>query len=58
MDIGYIQKVLEKAENISDSKYYAASMGSRQELSYMYARTIFEILLEAIKEVEPPKNKK
>lgn len=58
MDIGYIQKVLEKAENISDSKYYSSLTGSRQELTYMCARTIFDILLEAIKEVEPPINKK
>lgn len=58
MDIDYISKVLEKSEKLAHDGYWKADAGSRDEMAYDCAQKMFEVLLTAIKEVEPPKNKK
>lgn len=58
MDIGYISKVLEKSEQLAHDGYWAANAGSSEEIAYESAQKVFEVLLAAIQEVEPPKNKK
>lgn len=58
MDIDYISKVLEKSEQLAHDGYWAANAGSSEEIAYESAQKVFEVLLAAIQEVEPPKNKK
>ena len=58
MDIGYISKVLEKSEQLAQDGYWGAKAGSSEEMAYDCAQKVFDVLLAAIKEVEPPKNKK
>lgn len=58
MDIDYITKVLEKSEKLAHDGYWKADAGSRDEMAYDCAQKMFDVLLTAIKEVEPPKNKK
>ena len=58
MDIDYITKVLEKSEKLAHDGYWKADAGSRDEMAYDCAQKMFDVLLTAIKEVEPPINKK
>lgn len=58
MDIDYISKVLEKSEKIAHNGYWKADAGSREETAYACVQKVFYVLLAAIREVGPPKNKK
>lgn len=58
MNIEYISKVLEKSEQLAQDGYWKADAGTSEEMAYTCAQKVFDVLLEAIRAIKPPINKK